>query len=80
LKPGGRFLYLEHGQSDDPKVQRWQRRLNPIQRRFAVGCRLDLDVVGVIKEQPFQHVEWERFLMEKTSRIVGTMYRGVATK
>jgi ubiquinone/menaquinone biosynthesis C-methylase UbiE len=80
LKPGGRFIYLEHGQSDDPKVQRWQRRLNPIQRRFAVGCRLDLDVVGVIKEQPFQHVEWERFLMEQTPRIVGTMYRGVATK
>ena len=26
LKPGGRFLFLAHGLSSDPKVQAWQHR------------------------------------------------------
>jgi SAM-dependent methyltransferase len=80
LKPGGRFIFLEHGLSDDPKVQVWQRRLNPIQRRLANGCRLDLDVEGLLRARPFADVQLERFLMEKTPRTHGTMYRGTALK
>jgi ubiquinone/menaquinone biosynthesis C-methylase UbiE len=80
LKPGGRFVFLEHGLSEDPKVQRWQRWLNPIQRRLADGCRLDLDVEAVIHGQPFRDVEVDRFVLERTPRTHGTMYRGVTVK
>src|SRR5262249_20602356 len=52
LKPGGRFFFLEHGLSDQPRVRAWQRRLNPIQRRLGDGCRLDLDVEAVVRGQP----------------------------
>jgi ubiquinone/menaquinone biosynthesis C-methylase UbiE len=80
LKPDGRFLFLEHGLSDDPKVQRWQCRLNWLQKHLAEGCRLDLDVEAVVKAQPFRSFEIDRFVMERTPKTHGTMYRGMANK
>jgi len=80
LKPGGRFVFLEHGLSDEPNIQRWQRRLNWIQKRVGDGCRLDLDVEAVVRSLPFREVHLDRFVLERTPRTHGTMYRGVATK
>jgi ubiquinone/menaquinone biosynthesis C-methylase UbiE len=80
LRPGGRFLFLEHGLSDDPKVHAWQRRLNPIQRIVGDGCRLDLDVPGLVGGRGFADFRVERFEMERIPRTHGTMYRGVAIR
>lgn len=80
MKPGGRFMFLEHGLSPDAKVSQWQRRLNWLQRFCAGGCRLDLDVRELIAQQPFESVEMDNFYLEKTPKIHGYMYRGVATK
>jgi ubiquinone/menaquinone biosynthesis C-methylase UbiE len=49
LKPGGRFLFLEHGLSDEAGIQRWQSRLTPLQKRLAEGCRLDLDIEALVR-------------------------------
>jgi ubiquinone/menaquinone biosynthesis C-methylase UbiE len=80
LRPEGKFVFLEHGLSDDPRVQRWQRRLSPLQQVIGDGCRLDVDVEAVTRGQPFQSVTLERFLFEKTPKTHGSMYRGVAIK
>jgi hypothetical protein len=80
LKPGGWFVFLEHGLSDEAKIQRWQQRLNWTQKRVGDGCRLDLDVKAVDGEQPFREVNLDRFRLEKTPRTHGTMYRGMAVK
>lgn len=80
LKPGGRVLFLEHGISPDAKVARWQRRLNWIQRLFADGCTLTLDVPELLSTQPFRSVEIENLYMEETPKTHGYIYAGVATK
>jgi SAM-dependent methyltransferase len=80
LRPGGRFVFLEHGLGIDPRVQRWQRRLNPIQRVLSDGCRLDLEVPALVGSQPFSGLEFDCFEMERMPRTHGTMYRGVAVK
>jgi ubiquinone/menaquinone biosynthesis C-methylase UbiE len=80
LKPGGRFLFLEHGLSDEPTVRTWQRRLNPLQRLLGDGCRLNLDVPALVGGLPFADIKIERFVMERVPRTHGTVYRGVATR
>ncbi len=80
LKPGGRLLFLEHGISPDQRVASWQKRLNPVQRWFADGCILTLDVQKVIGAKPFSDVTIDNFYMEDTPQTHGYMYRGQATK
>jgi len=79
LKPGGRFFFIEHGLSEDPGVQIWQHRLNPIQKVIGDGCHLDRDIQTLIKKQ-FQEIEIEQFDMENAPKTLGHLYRGVATK
>lgn len=80
LRPGGRFLFLEHGLSPEPGVQRWQRRLNWLQMRLADGCRLDRDMRGIVTTQPFSSVRIDQFYMSSFPKTHGYMSRGVATK
>ncbi len=53
LRPGGRFLFLEHVASDDPRRRRWQDRLNPVQRVVAVGCNLNRDSAAMVRAAGF---------------------------
>lgn len=80
LKPGGRFLFLEHGLSPEPGVQKWQRRLNWLEMRLAEGCRLDRNVKELVAAQPFSSVEVEEFYLERMPRTHGYLYRGIAGK
>jgi ubiquinone/menaquinone biosynthesis C-methylase UbiE len=80
LKPGGRLLLLEHGLSPDPKVRRWQRRLNRLEMWLADGCHLDRDIRALVTAWPFAAVEIDEFYLEKTPRTHGYVYRGWARK
>jgi len=54
LKPGGRFHFLEHGLAPDDGVQRWQRRLEPMQKALADGCHLTRDPGALVRDAGFE--------------------------
>lgn len=54
LVPGGTLHFVEHGLSPDPKVQRWQHRLDPLQQKIAGGCHLNRDIATLIRAGGFE--------------------------
>jgi len=44
LRPGGAFLFCEHGAAPDADVARWQHRLEPVWKRLFGGCHLTRNV------------------------------------
>ena len=54
VRPGGRFHFLEHGLSPDPGTAKWQRRIEPIQKRLADGCHLTRDPAALVSEAGFE--------------------------
>jgi len=80
LKSGGRFYFLEHGLSDEPNVQCWQNRLNPLQKIFADGCHLNRDIKKIIEKQNFRNLQIETFYMEDFPKTHSYSTKGMATK
>jgi len=80
LKPGGRYYFLEHGLADNPKTQKWQNRLNPIQNIWAGGCNLNRDIKSLISNAGFNFIELKNYYMKRDPKIVGYMYEGIAVK
>lgn len=78
LKPTGRFLFLEHGRSENEKIAAWQDRLNPIQRIVGCGCNLNRRIDQLISQAGLCLIQLDRFQMETIPRLGGEMYRGVA--
>ena len=78
LKPGGRFVFFEHGRSDDPEVARRQDRFNPIQKIIGAGCNMNRKIDDLIENAGFEITTLDRFLLPNSPRILAEMYRGVA--
>jgi ubiquinone/menaquinone biosynthesis C-methylase UbiE len=78
LKPGGHFLFLEHGRSDDPVTARWQDRLNPLQNFFACGCNLNRRIDQLVMQAGLRLEQLDRYTFPGVPRIGGEMYRGTA--
>jgi len=79
LKPGGRFLFVEYGLSQDPQTQVWQNRLTPLQKVIAYGCHLNRDIQRLVENQ-FPASEIERIQLENMPQMIRSMYKGVARK
>ncbi|MDX1755039.1 MAG: class I SAM-dependent methyltransferase [Marinobacter sp.] len=80
LKPGGKLLFLEHGQSPDDSVHKWQDRITPAWKKIAGGCHLNRPISTLIEQAGFRIEELENLYVPKTPKIAGYIYKGRAVK
>lgn len=80
LKPGGQFLFLEHGQSPDAGIARWQDRINPHWMPLAGGCHLNRPIRRLVEEAGLVPEALKNYYLRKAPRIVGYMTEGAARK
>lgn len=80
IKADGQLLFFEHVLADDPKVQRWQHRLNPFWHRCAGGCQLNRQTAELIQEAGFSLQHYKRYQHHAFPRLVGQLIEGSATK
>ena len=71
LKPGGRFLFCEHGLAPDPDVAKWQSRIEPVWKRLFGGCHLTRPIGGALTAAGFRLDRHESMYLPKTPRIAG---------
>jgi SAM-dependent methyltransferase len=78
LRPDGRLLFLEHGAARDPRVLRWQERVNPVWKRVFGGCRLDRDPPALLRAAGFAIETLREEAVADAPAIAAYSYRGVA--
>ena len=78
LKPGGTFHFLEHGLAPDEDVRRWQRRLEPLQKRLVGGCHLTRQITGLVTAAGFTVTDLDVFYETGTTKVTGAASLGVA--
>lgn len=81
LRPAGRLLVLEHVKAEHGSwLERWQRWLNPVWTRAAVGCHLDRDTGAVLRDAgftgPIEHYRDDAFFPPTSPRIRGVLRKG----
>lgn len=82
LKPGGRYLFIEHvAAKTDSKARRWQEWLTPLWRKFAGNCHLNRETEKAMLRAGFEFVKIQRDAMpDSVPAIVRSSIHGIAVK
>jgi ubiquinone/menaquinone biosynthesis C-methylase UbiE len=80
LKPGGTLHFLEHGLAPDQKVQRWQRRLDPLEKRLAGGCTFTRPVATMLSQAGFTITDIDVFYAKAGPKFAAAMSLGTAMR
>jgi ubiquinone/menaquinone biosynthesis C-methylase UbiE len=79
LKPGATLHFVEHGLAPDEGVRRWQRRLEPIQKRAFGGCHLTRQVAQMLTNAGFTITELDVFYEDGAPKFLAADSLGIAT-
>lgn len=80
LKPGGRFVFMEHVRSGDAQLAAWQDRLAPLWLRFGHGCRCNRPTPETIDAfDGFELNEVRRDSMPRAVPLIRPLAIGTAT-
>ena len=78
LKPGGTLHFVEHGLAPDEAVQRWQHRLEPIQKRLFGGCHLTRQITDLLTDAGFTLTDVDVFYEKGAPKFLAAHSLGVA--
>ena len=78
LRPGGQFIFFEHGLSPDPQVQRWQKRTEPLFKWAFEGCHVTRHIPSLIKEGGFRVEELNEEYLAPFPKSGSYFFWGVA--
>lgn len=78
LKPGGQYLFVEHGLSTFKPYAFLQNAITPITKYFTGNCHLNRDIAADIQKSDFSILRLESFQEERTPLLYS--FRGVLTK
>jgi ubiquinone/menaquinone biosynthesis C-methylase UbiE len=79
LRPGGRFLFIEHVRSHDPGTARWQDRLVRVWPYLADGCHCNRDTQATIAASPLTLADVESGRLNGAPPVVKPLIVGSAT-
>jgi len=80
LKPGGTFHFVEHGHAPNPTTARWQRRIEPLNKKIAGGCHLTRRIPEFLERSGFQIDHLDEYYFEGEPKPFGYTYEGRASK
>lgn len=80
LKPGGRLLFIEHVRAEEPRLARWQDRLNFLNKGIAHGCNCNRSTVAEIATAGFTIAKLDRDRLQKAPPLVRPLVVGVAVR
>jgi Methylase involved in ubiquinone/menaquinone biosynthesis len=78
LRPGGKFLFSEHGHAPDEHVVKFQHRIEPVWKFLADGCHLTRSMPELLSENGMKIDKMETMYLPSTPRFVGFNYWGSA--
>jgi SAM-dependent methyltransferase len=79
LKPTGKLIFFELGLSPDPEVQRWQKRLEPLQHWLFQGLYLTRDIPALLVQSGFQIEQMETGYLAQFPKSLSYCCWGTAT-
>jgi SAM-dependent methyltransferase len=80
LRPGGRLLFIEHVRAEDPKLARWQDRLEKPWGFIGAGCHPNRDTLAAIEASGLAVEDVERGELPKSPPLVRPLISGRATR
>jgi ubiquinone/menaquinone biosynthesis C-methylase UbiE len=80
MRPGGELHFVEHGHAPDPDVARWQRRIEPLNKRLAGGCHLTRKIPELLEQAGFEIEQLDSYYSEGEPRPFGYTFEGRAVK
>jgi ubiquinone/menaquinone biosynthesis C-methylase UbiE len=80
LRRGGRLLFLEHVRSDDPRLARWQDRLERPWGFFSAGCHPNRPTQVTLASSALEIESLEPGQLPKAPSLVRPLVRGVAVR